>query len=170
MNPQEIQNLRLWFDSIDADKGGTIEAHELAGLSIDGIPLGLDVAIAYVKAFDKDGNGRIDFWEYCALHKMLLTFRNAFVIADQDKSGTLQANEIHSALVQSGFSYLSYNTIVELLHKYDPQKLGLNYHSFLLLAAQVSRVRSLFEWYDVNRSGVVTLSLDQLNSLVSKAL
>lgn len=101
---------------------------------------------------------------------MLLTFRNAFVIADQDRSGTLQAQEIHTALVSSGFSYLGYNTIVELLNKYDPQKVGLNYHSFLLLAAQVSRVRSLFEWYDVNRSGAITLNLDQLNNIISKAV
>lgn len=152
---------------MNRDRSGTIEAHELATLAIDNVPLGFPAAVKLIKVFDKDRNGRIDFWEYCTLHKFILTVRNAFFIADADRSGRLQAQEIFSALQQSGFNYLSYNTIVEYLHKYDPQKIGLSYHDYLMLAAQIAHTRSIFEWNDTDKDGLVTFNLDQLNNIVA---
>lgn len=180
----EFSNLRAWFDSVDLyvlitsfvffnpsssnrDKSGSVEAHELANLSFDGVPLGIHAAFRLIKVFDKDRNGRIDFWEYCTLHKFVLTIRNAFLIADTDRSGRLAAQEIYTAITQSGFSYLSYNTLMEYLQKYDPQRIGLAWQDFLMLAAQIAHTRSIFEWNDTDRDGVVHFTLDQLNQVVA---
>lgn len=93
--------------------------------------------------------------------------RNAFLVADADRSGRLQAQEISTALQQSGFNYLSYATIVEYLFKYDPQKIGLTWQDFLMLASQIAHTRSIFEWNDTNKDGLVTFNLDQLNQIVA---
>lgn len=152
---------------IFSDRGGTIEAHELANLAIDGQPLGIVAAIKLIKVFDRDRNGRIDFHEYCALHKFLLTIRAAFVNADHDRSGTLTGQEIHQALVHSGFAYLSLPTVMELLAQYDPQRRGLYYQHYLLLAAQVAQARSVFEWRDTDRDGVISFNLNDFNMVVA---
>lgn len=163
----EIHNLKLWFDSVDTDRGGTIEPHELANLNIDGYPIGFPLALKLIKVFDKDRNGRIDFWEYCALHKFLLSVRQAFFVADTDRSGRLAAQEINSALIQVGFSYLGFPTVMELLNKYDPQRIGLGINDFCMLAAQVAHTRSLFEWLDTDRDGIIHVNLDQFNNSVA---
>lgn len=132
-------------------------------MSIDGTPLGIVLAIKLIKVFDRDRNGRIDFYEYCTLHKFLLTIRGAFVNADKDRSGTLTGAEIHQALVQSGFGYLSYPTVMELIAQFDPNRVGLAYHHYLLLAAQVAHARSLFEWNDTDRDGICQFNIDTFN-------
>lgn len=66
--------------------------------------------------------------------------------ADMDRSGRIEAREIHSALQNAGFSYISMSTILELLHKYDTTRLGLDWPQFLIMVSQIAHVRSVFEW------------------------
>lgn len=89
------------------------------------------------------------------------------MVADADRSQRLQAQEIYTAITQSGFSYLSYNTLMEYLQKYDPQRIGLTWQDFLMLSAQIAHTRSIFEWNDTDRDGVVHFTLDQLNQVVA---
>lgn len=168
LSPSDIQSLQLWFKSVDKDNSGSIDANELSTLCIDGVsPIGFPLAAKLVKVCDKDRNGSIDFWEYCALHKLLLAARNAFLHADRDRSGTLQGQEIHTALVACGFTYLKYNTVCELLKSYDPHKVGLNIGTFTHLVAHVSHIRSVFEWYDVQNKGTVNFNVDQFSQSVT---
>jgi hypothetical protein len=44
-----------------------------------------------------------DFYEYAAMHKFLASLQAAFFAADRDRSGTIDAREIHNALAAAGF-------------------------------------------------------------------
>lgn len=51
---QEMQQLQQWFQTVDRDRSGTVEAEELSGLTFDGRPLGLVAASRLIRVFDKD--------------------------------------------------------------------------------------------------------------------
>eukprot|EP01122_Echinamoeba_exundans_P011990 TRINITY_DN4928_c0_g1_i1.p1 TRINITY_DN4928_c0_g1~~TRINITY_DN4928_c0_g1_i1.p1 ORF type:complete len:253 (-),score=50.26 TRINITY_DN4928_c0_g1_i1:67-756(-) len=164
---QEMQGLQQWFQMVDRDRSGTVEAEELSGLTFDGRPLGLQTAARLIRVFDKDRNGKLDFVEYCTLHKFIQVVRNAFINADADRSGRIEAREIFQALQQCGFNYLSFNTVVELMSRFDTTKRGLDWGEFLLLMAMIAHCRSLFEWNDRDRDGWITINQDQLIQLTA---
>ena len=62
LQQQELQELQVWFRTVDRDGSGHISARELQMLTFGGVPLGLDTAIKLVKVFDKDRSGSIGFF------------------------------------------------------------------------------------------------------------
>jgi len=106
-----MQTLRAWFDSVDKDRSGNISAVELALVQFGGKPLGPETAAKFIKVYDRDNTKTIDFNEYVALHQMLEKLSNAFFSADADRSGTLDAREIYTAIQNAGFQGLSPQTI-----------------------------------------------------------
>jgi peflin len=105
--------------------------------------------------------------EYCTLHKFIQVVRNAFINADADRSGRIEAREIFQALQQCGFNYLTFTTIVELMGRFDTTKRGLDWGEFLLLMAMIAHCRSLFEWNDRDRDGWITINQDQMIQLTA---
>jgi len=136
-------------------------------VTFNGKQLGFDAASKLVKVFDTDRNGSIDFYEYAAMHQFINRIRNAFLMADTDRSGRLEAREIHTAMTQAGFQYLTMSTISELLHKYDRSRLGLLWEEFLMMAAHIAHCRSIFEWNDKDKDGWITINQDQLIQLTA---
>jgi len=134
-------------------------------VTFDRTPLGIEVARKLVQVFDKDRNGKIDFVEYASMHKFISHMRQAFIAADTDRSGRIEAREILQALSGAGFSYLSMGSIQELLRKFDKSKKGLDWREFLLMAAHIANVRSVFQWNDSQKKGVITLTEDQLTHI-----
>jgi Ca2+-binding EF-hand superfamily protein len=167
LSPQDLAKLKSWFDQIDRDKSGTIEAHELQHVTFDGRPLGMEAAQKLIKVFDKDRNGRITFVEYASMHQFITKVRQAFITADTDRSGRIEAREVFQALAGAGLNFVSFNSILELLHKYDKTRLGLSWEEFLMLAAHCAHCKSIFEWNDKDRDGWITINLDQLIQLTS---
>jgi Ca2+-binding EF-hand superfamily protein len=74
-------------------------------------------------------------------------FSQAFLIADSDRSGRIEAREIYTALLTAGLNFLTVNSISELMLKFNKTGLGLSWEEFLMLAAHVAHCRSIFEWY-----------------------
>jgi len=160
-NPQAFAALQQWFNSVDQDRSGTINANEIANIRFAGQPLGLEVATKLIKVFDKDQSGSIEFVEYAILHQFLNVIQNAFFTADANRSGTIDAREIYTALQTAGFT-LNFNTVQAAVTKFDTSKTGLNFQQFLLLCSHLSHLRSIFDWNDAQRSGRISLSYDQL--------
>lgn len=106
-----MQTLKAWFESVDKDRSGQINATELAQVQFGGKPLGPETAAKFIKVYDRDNTKSIDFNEYVALHQMLEKLSNAFFSADADRSGTLDSREIYNAIQQAGFQGLSPQTI-----------------------------------------------------------
>jgi Ca2+-binding EF-hand superfamily protein len=168
--PQQINELQTWFNAVDKDHSGTISAQELASQPFAGQPLGYNTATKLINIFDKDFSGQLDFVEYASLHQFLLRMQNAFYTADRDRSGYLDDREIFEALQASGFQ-LSYPTVKEVCSRFDyiPGR-GLSIFSYLQVCIHLARLRSIFEWNDVQRRGTVTLTYDQLSHISTHLL
>jgi len=159
---QEMAQLANWFNTVDRDKSGTIEDVELQEVRFDNLPIGIEVARKLIQVFDRDKNGTIDFVEYASMHKFIAQMRQAFLLADTDRSGRIEAREIFNALTRAGFSFLSMGTINELLHKFDRSQRGLDWREFLLMVSHIANVHTVFQWNDTGQRGSVTLNEDQL--------
>eukprot|EP01120_Amphizonella_sp_Union-15-10_P002145 TRINITY_DN1229_c0_g1_i1.p1 TRINITY_DN1229_c0_g1~~TRINITY_DN1229_c0_g1_i1.p1 ORF type:complete len:219 (-),score=46.08 TRINITY_DN1229_c0_g1_i1:71-727(-) len=167
--PEELNNLRLWFDSVDKDRSGSITAEELSSHQLFSRPLGMDVARKLIKVFDQDKSGTIDFIEYASLHNFMMQMLDAFFKSDVDKNGILDANEIQSAIKAGGFE-LSLSTVQFLVKKFDKKQEGVDFGSFLMLTAHLAHLRSLFWWNDRDGDGKLVLNLDQLSHLCTEML
>jgi len=156
-----MQRFQQWFRSVDRDNSGSISAQELAGIQFSSRPIGIPVAAKLIKVFDKDHSGSVDFNEYVALQRFLEHMSNAFFTADKDRSGTIDPQEIFTALGQAGFQ-LSMGTIQAAVNKFDPARRGLDFPNFLYVCAHLAHCRSIFEWNDPQRTGQVHLTYDSL--------
>jgi Ca2+-binding EF-hand superfamily protein len=159
--PQELAQLQQWFASVDRDRSGHITANELGSFQISGRVLGLDTARQLIKVFDRDYSGSVDFNEFATLNQFILKMQSAFQNADRDRSGYLDATEIHGALTGAGFQ-LSLPTVQAITTKFAIPQKGVTFDAFLQLCAHLATVRSIFEWNDAQRTGRVSLSYDQL--------
>jgi len=160
IQPAEMVQLQAWFYAADRDRSGQITAKELAHLPYAGRPLGEDQARKLIKIFDKDYSGTIDFFEYASLQQFLNSMYTAFCAADRDRSGFLDAREIHSALAGAGFQ-LDLQTVNTLAARYMTPR-GISFDNFIETCIHLALVRSIFDWNDVNRTGRITLTYDQL--------
>jgi Ca2+-binding EF-hand superfamily protein len=170
ITPQQLGIIRAWFDSVDRNRSGSISAMELAMANFGGRPLGFELSNKFIKVFDKDRSGTIEFNEYLGLHQFLTVMTNAFIMGDRDRSGYLDPTEIFTALMAGGFQ-LSLPTVQALVAKFDRARTGMiTYETFLLMTAHLAHVRSIFEWNDPSRTGRVTYNYDQLTLVTTDVL
>jgi len=158
---QQLYEYQSWFMSMDRDRSGTISNLELQSLVIGGFPLGLETATKLIKVFDHNRNGQIDIYEYMALHQFVNNLYRCFVVNDRNLSGTIDAYEIHNSLNTAGF-ILPFHTVNLFFLKYSPLGTGLIFTQYLSLCASIALARSLFEWNDPMRTGMIHVGLSQL--------
>eukprot|EP01104_Vermistella_antarctica_P015201 TRINITY_DN492_c0_g1_i1.p1 TRINITY_DN492_c0_g1~~TRINITY_DN492_c0_g1_i1.p1 ORF type:complete len:313 (+),score=43.00 TRINITY_DN492_c0_g1_i1:54-941(+) len=178
VSQQEMGQLQAWFSAVDRDRSGQISAKELAQMDFGGVRFGPDTARLLIKVFDVDRSGEVSFYEYAALHKFIMSMKQAFYMFDADRSGSIDQNELSRALSQGGF-YFSPQTIQMVLNKFKAQALtqtqrpgmlwgkqaGLGFEQFLQVCAFLGVLRSSFEGKDPHRTGSITVNLEGLVQL-----
>jgi len=126
-------------------------------------------ATKLIKVFDRDNSGTIDFREYAALNQYLMNMFNAFSNADRDRSGFIDANEIHQAVSAAGFQ-LSIGTIQALTQKFSTPGRGVDISNFIFICSHLGHLRSIFEFNDSDRDGKVTLTYDSMSHIATEIL
>jgi len=100
--------------------------------------------------------------------------KQAFQGFDRDRSGSIEFNEVQQAVAQGGF-HLHPNTLSSVFQKYltkhpanqnrrpgqPPPMKGLNLELFVQLCSFLGASRSIFSQFDPQRSGWITINLDQ---------
>jgi len=173
LSPQEVQQLKAWFDAVDRDKSGSITAQEIASMNFGTKTFRLDTADLLVKIFDTDRSGSIGFYEYAALHKFIMSVQNAFYAFDTDRSGSLEEAEVAQALGQAGFRFAP-QVVRALIVKFAKQNasytsrgLGLDFEAFIQLSGYLGVLRSAFTSQDYDRDGLITINFEQLVMMVA---
>ena len=159
MAPHEKKEAAAWFAAIDTDRGGTITASEIAKCTFAGQPLGWDTAAKLVRVFDKDFSGSIDMFEYSCMHKFLSLMQHAFFSADRDRSGRLDAQEIHQA-VAVGQLQVPMPVITVLYNKFNRDGFGVSFGDFLQLVSHIASAKSAYSWEDKAQGGRGTITID----------
>ena len=62
-----------WFNQVDSDRSGTIEAPELQkALALGRLNLSLFAVAQMLRGFDEQKRGCLDYPQYCQLHQFLI--------------------------------------------------------------------------------------------------
>lgn len=78
MSQQDMQ-LKAWFDAIDIDRSGRLDAKELQrALAMGNLNFGLNDVDQMVRAFDTDSTRTLGFGEFSRLHYFLVNVQNSF--------------------------------------------------------------------------------------------
>ncbi|KAN0137959.1 EF-hand [Lactarius tabidus] len=162
-----------WFDKVDKDQSGDIDATELQSALINGewSHFDLNTINLLMNIVDLDRNDRIDFNEFADLWTFIKGWQRAFDRFDTDKSGTIDRTELQNALTD--FGYLVTPQLLNILQrKYDvnasvPQACpgpksgappaGVTFDRFVRACVVLHQVTEAFNNLHTNREGWVKI-------------
>mmetsp|Transcript_5154 Transcript_5154/g.15427 ORF Transcript_5154/g.15427 Transcript_5154/m.15427 type:complete len:172 (+) Transcript_5154:233-748(+) len=161
MSATEEQRLRQWFNAIDVNRDGTLDAAELMrALAQAGLQMPENVCALLLRMHDMDRSGTIDFQEFVSIHNFVSSVTSSFMQVDRDRNGVLTLPEINEALRTNNF-FLGENALHAVCASFDHMKRGfLGMAEYVGLAAFLSTGRHLFAHYDPRHTGQVHLNFD----------
>jgi len=139
LSPEKKQDLREVFEMFDADGSGFVESKELKDiLSLLGEEISEIEADGLIASIDEDGDGRMNFNEFCAfmsLHQQEAPGQNIdemvdalFSVFDKDGSGQVSAvefREIMKELCRDKLSEEDLDMVIEDIDKDDDGEIDL---------------------------------------------
>ncbi|XP_021769935.1 sorcin-like isoform X2 [Chenopodium quinoa] len=157
----DLAILREWFDRVDSSQTGNITASQLKNaLAVGNLDLPLSVVQQMIRMYDFDKNGTMSFEEFVALNQYLLKVQQAFSDLERGQ-GFLLHDEVHEALVKLGFS-LDSPAFYTACESFDQKKNGtFRLDAFISLCIFLQSARNLFNSFDTNKQGRVTLDMNQ---------
>ncbi|KAI3384606.1 hypothetical protein SNEBB_000087 [Seison nebaliae] len=102
---EELQVIRIWFQTVDEDGSGQISCNELQQALVNGnwSHFNRETCRLMINMFDKDNSGGIDEDEFVELWQFIQQWKNTFDTYDKDRSGTIDIEEMNSALKELGY-------------------------------------------------------------------
>jgi len=115
--PGADPQLWQWFQTVDADRSGSISASELREALVNGdwSSFDLDTVKMLMGIFDTNRSGTVDFNEFAGLWKYIKDWQGVFRHFDTDRSGFIDGDELHHAL--SNFGYNLSPTVLNLIEQ-----------------------------------------------------
>ena len=159
--PPQNDPARAWFDAVDRDRSGSIDATELqAALSHGGMQFSHATTEKMIRMFDRDGSNSIQFMEFQQLNGFIQQMSAGFRARDTDGSGTLEGHEVRAALAASGYQ-LSEPVFQAMMRKFDPERHGgLKFDDYIGVSILLGNARNVFARHDVYRNGQATFNFD----------
>jgi Ca2+-binding EF-hand superfamily protein len=153
--------LHMWFQSVDIDNSGSINAAELKrALEAGNLHFPPTVISQMIKMYDKNLDGTMNFEEFVSLHKFLSVVQDTFSRNSRNR-GILTLNEIHPALQQAGYS-LDRPSFYTVCQSFDNEKSGnFRLDDFMSICIFLQSAQNLFTAFDTERTGHVTLDFNQ---------
>ncbi|KAJ2616774.1 hypothetical protein EV177_000903 [Coemansia sp. RSA 1804] len=147
------QTRRRWFDAVDRDRSGQLDASDWSHFSIETVRL-------MIGMFDRDHSGTINFDEFIGLWKYIEEWKGCFRAFDRDNSGTIDRGELHQALSAFGFR-ISPQVVDALIRKYDIQGRGaITFDNFINSCVTIRSLTDSFRRLDNDQDGWINLNYD----------
>ncbi|KAJ2723530.1 hypothetical protein GGI07_002568 [Coemansia sp. Benny D115] len=173
----QMHQLRYWFDAVDSDRSGQLDAGELQRALVNGdwSPFSMDTVRLMINMFDTDRSGTISFNEFIGLWNYINDWKACFRTFDRDNSGTIDRAELHQAL--SAFGFRVNPQVVDLLvRKYDMQagrvkganagRGAITFDNFINACVTIRSLTDSFRRMDTDQDGWVNMSYDTFLQLV----
>ncbi|CCW66745.1 unnamed protein product [Phytomonas sp. Hart1] len=156
-----IPELPVVFQNADKDGSGAIDVIELNNvLSSRSMTFSLSTTEKLLDMFSKERRGLVTFDEFKGLYFFVKIMYDRFVERDISKEGRLSGEEIRLAIREGGYK-ISEETFQALMSKFDRSKSGsLGFDDYIELSIYISKVRSVFGYYDRQRTGEVVFNFN----------
>lgn len=160
----------LWnvFAKIDKDHSGSITADELQQALSNGswTPFNPETVRLMIGMFDRDNSGAIEFNEFEALWQYVTDWQRTFRSYDQDNSGTIDRQELKTALTNFGYR-LSERMYTLLITKFDRSDKGsINFDDFIQCCLILQILTNSFRSRDRNLNGWITIGYEDFLGMV----
>jgi len=142
---QYIEKMRQYFNEIDTNHNGKIEASELSvALNRSSFHFSENVIKRMIAIVDNQKNGCVTFEEFAELTQYLENQRFSFAREDSDKNGKIDHIELGRALLDMGYN-LKANQIKHLLAVVDEDHNGtIEFAEFIDLSFYLRILEKLF--------------------------
>jgi Ca2+-binding EF-hand superfamily protein len=163
VNP-EVQN---FFNMVDTDRSGKIDATKLQSVLVNGKGqnFSMTVCTMMISMFDLDRSGTIDVYEFEKLYNYVNQWLSVFKTYDRDQSGAIEEPELAQALTQMGFRF-SPEFIRFLIAKNDPaNKREISVDQFIVLCVQIQRFTEAFRARDSEQRGTISIGFEDFLNL-----
>ena len=138
----KIDELRAAFEAFDLNGDGFISPDEFVKVFKE---VGIETPIVQIKAMvrvvDKDGNGLVDFKEFCDMmtEQALDPMRTAFSAFDLNGDGVLTAEEIYQVMNELG-EKISLEDAKSMVSAADSNRDGkINFDEFISIMKQLTK-------------------------------
>ncbi|KAK4510095.1 uncharacterized protein ATC70_006266 [Mucor velutinosus] len=140
----------LFFHAIDADDSGLITFDELKqylrNKDANNTHFNDEAVMTLIEMFDTNKDKAIDKREFPDMLAFIKNWERCFLFLDEDKSGTIDYQEMHYAIQSLGFADLSHKLILRLLQKFDRFGSGLiDLDNFILACVTLCRCKEIYE-------------------------
>jgi len=160
-HPQGNPLVAQWFQAVDQDRSGHINALELQRALVNGnmTQFSEETCTLMIDMFDGDRSGTIDLREFGMLFDYINQWRNAFTSFDRDRSGSIDEQELGQAMNQLGYRF-SPAFISGLAAKADPRTRRVNLDRFITTMVQLRKLTDSFRRRDREGRGTATIAYE----------
>jgi len=156
------------FAGVDRDRSGQITAVELGQALSNGTwaPFNPETVRLMIGMFDHDHSGTIGFHEFSGLWKYVTDWQNTFRSYDRDNSGTIDKNELKTALTNFGYR-LSDQFYNMLIRKFDRQNRGqIAFDDFIQCCVVLQTLTASFRAKDTQQTGWINVAYEEFLTMV----
>jgi len=166
VDPQVAQ----WFQAVDQDNSGQIDAKELGQALANGdmSQFSQEACQMMINMFDTNLTGTIDVNEFGKLFQYINQWKAMFEGYDRDRSGQIDQGEFTQALQQMGYRF-SPQFVQNLLAKFNPRERKLTLDNFIIVSVQVKRLTDSFRTRDTQMQGSATMQYEDFIGLAMGA-
>merc|ERR1712224_356273 len=166
---QQGPDLYLIFSQVDGNRNGQINCEELRDALQRGSfgSFNLEVVRLMIGIYDHNKSGTIGFQEFGALWKCVTDWYASFCSYDTNRSKTINAVQMKGAVTAFCGFQVSDQMCQVLMTKFDRTARGeLKFDDFVQMCITLQNLVGTFQQYDTNRTGVITLGVEQFITLI----
>lgn len=159
-----------WFQAVDQDRSGQIDARELQRALVNGnmAQFSEEACRMMIDMFDANHSGTIDVAEFGRLFDYINQWRAAFMGFDRDRSGTIDQGELGQAMHQLGYR-LSPALLANITARADPRGRRMNLDRFIITMVQLKRLTDSFRSRDREGRGQANIAYEDFLGLAMGA-
>uniref|UniRef100_A0A8C2S265 Calpain-2 catalytic subunit n=1 Tax=Capra hircus TaxID=9925 RepID=A0A8C2S265_CAPHI len=116
-----------------------------------------------ISLMDSNGTASLELVEFKTLWLKIQKYLEIFRETDRNRSGTIDAHEMRTALKKAGFT-LSDQVQQTIAMRYACSKLTMDFDSFIACMIRLETLFKLFRLLDKDQNGIVQLSLAEVSS------
>ena len=159
-----------WFNAVDQDRSGQIDANELQKALVNGnwSHFSEEACRMMVDMFDRDRSGQINVQEFSSLFAYINQWKSLFESIDRDRSGFIEQAELAQALQQMGYRFTP-TFVSNLLAKYDARSRKLTLDNFIVVCVNIKRLTDSFRARDRDMRGEANMQYEDFIGLAMGA-
>merc|ERR1719317_996855 len=159
-----------WFQAVDQDDNGHIDAQELSQALVNGdmSHFSQEACQTMIKMFDNNLSGTIEIDEFGKLFEYIQQWKGMFEGFDRDRRGVLDEREFSQALHQMGYRF-SPTFVQNLLSKLSPREHKMTLDNFIVVCVQLRRLTDSFRSRDSQMAGTVSFMYEDFVGLAMGA-